>query len=309
MATRRATPVRAAPRWRGPGCRRHPLRCAARPVFVDAGDARRREATWKSLIGSSCAWRRRCRPAYRRTTASAVRACRRTARSPSCRLHDCATVPGNLAGCLLGPRGRGEGRVRRHAGPRAIPPAHHDHRGARAPRLVMLCISAPDVLAPERIEVADRIVEQLGGNRAAPARRRGQPFPLRAGRASAALGERRGGPAASARYFGPAWAAPRWSAWRGSPAPPGLKTSRPSAGHRAQVQLGTVQHLLRLLAHGLPVCAARAGPQPERCRSCMATTSFWQYLSEAHGPGKLSLAIAQVAAPSPGPGAAGRRRR
>ena len=35
----------------------------------------------------------------------------------------------------------------------------------------------------------------------------------------------------------------------------------------------------------------RTSPPPEPCRSCTATTSIWQYLSEAHeGPGELSLA-------------------
>jgi hypothetical protein len=136
-----------------------------------------RESTWKSLLRYQssltqelCAsaealalaalTERGLRPQAAVSAARALGACRRLAKI--CLVHY-ASVPGSLwrlaysvhahaekAGCTMFP-------AKAHADQRTIVTAEQELL-----RLLMLQVSAPDMMAPEHIEVADRVIEQLG---------------------------------------------------------------------------------------------------------------------------------------------------
>ncbi len=136
-----------------------------------------RESTWKSLLryqtsltqglcasaealANAALTERGLRQQAAVSAARALGACRRLAKI--CLVHY-ASVPGSLwrlaysvhahaekAGCALFP-------AKAHADQRTIVTAEQELL-----RLLMLQVSAPDMMAPEHIEVADRVIEQLG---------------------------------------------------------------------------------------------------------------------------------------------------
>jgi len=179
-----------------------------------------RESTWKSLLryqtsltqglcasaealATSAITDRAQRSQAAVSAARALGACRRLAKI--CLVHY-ASVPGSLwrlaysvhahaekAGCAMFP-------AKAHADQRSIVTAEQELL-----RLLMLQVSAPDMMAPEHIEIADRVIERLGSHftlRAPgvadnpfcfdPA---GDAPPRRASEAAAMSG--------AARYFGP----------------------------------------------------------------------------------------------------------
>lgn len=138
-----------------------------------------RESTWKSLLryqsgltqglcasaqvlATAAITERGLRQQAAVSAARALGACRRLAKI--CLVHY-ASVPGSLwrlaysvhahaekAGCTLFP-------AKAHADQRTIVTAEQELL-----RLLMLQASAPDMMAPEHIEVADRVIEQLGSH-------------------------------------------------------------------------------------------------------------------------------------------------
>jgi hypothetical protein len=160
-------------------------------------------------------------------------------------------------------------------------------------RLVMLHVSAPDMLAPEQIEVADRIVEQLGGeftlrqpgvadnpfyfepaSEFAPRRAKGRP------------------PVASARYFGPGMgyaSLERFGKQAGAARLEEFRTFGKDIEPR--VQLGTVQHLLTFWRADCPYAPPAHEPAAGTLQVVHGYARIWQYLSDVHhGASELSLA-------------------
>jgi hypothetical protein len=155
----------------------HVAALLSRYLASPAGRRDARESTWKSLLRYQTSLTqglctsaevltglaitdRGLRPQAAMSAARALAACRRLAKI--CLVHY-ASVPRNLwrlaylvhrraesAGCAMIP-------VKAHADQRSLVTAEQELL-----RLLMLQVSAPDMMAPEHIEVADRAVEQVG---------------------------------------------------------------------------------------------------------------------------------------------------
>ena len=171
-------------------------------------------------------------------------------------------------------------------------------------RLLMLQLSAPDMLAPEQIEVADRALEQVG-----------EGFTLRAPgvadnpfcfdpqgdappqRASAT----REAPPASARYFGPGTgvdALERMYKQLAAARMVDIKLFGTDLSPRAQ--LGAVQHLLAFWQAKSPYTPPARAPASGSLQIVHRYAQIWKQLNDAqHGKGELSLADADEAAPQP----------
>jgi hypothetical protein len=196
-----------------------------------AGTQAAREASWKSLVGfqfhltqALCASagaqltpKRGSRPVglpHPRQAAS--HALRDRAGAPLARRITCTRAPRR--------------RLRHHADARTVRPRTMTTVEQELLRLLMLQVSAPDMLAPEEIELADRIVERrVPSPRCASLASRTIPS-ASSREASMRRGLRRGSsrqglPATSARE----WATGRSSGSEDSRTEPSPKTSNPSA--------------------------------------------------------------------------------
>lgn len=155
----------------------HVVTLLAQYLGSPEGKQAARESTWKSLLryqssltqglcasaealASAALTERGLRPQAAVSAARALGACRRLAKI--CLIHY-ASVPGSLwrlaysvhahaekAGCTLFP-------AKAHADLGTIVTAEQELL-----RLLMLQVSAPDMMAPEHIEVADRVLDQVG---------------------------------------------------------------------------------------------------------------------------------------------------
>jgi hypothetical protein len=262
-----------------------------------------REAAWKSLVSYQLRLAQNlCAAAVAEVTsagaARALAACRVLAKL---HLVHYATVPGKLWHVAYAIHASAE-----KAGLAATPVhALSDPRTMTSVeqellRLLMLRISAPDMLAPEQIEAADRVVEQLGAEFTLRAPGvADNPFcfepaseypPRRAkGRALAE----------TARYFGPGMGYASLE-----------RIARQAAGGKPQdfkllgkdlaprVQLATVQHLLTFWREDCPYAPPAHQPASGNLEVVHGFGAVWQHLSQAHlGAGELSLADSSAGPP------------
>jgi hypothetical protein len=169
-------------------------------------------------------------------------------------------------------------------------------------RLLILQLSAPDMMAPEQIEVADRAIEQLGGeftlrqpgvadnpfcyepeSEFAPRRAKGRELP------------------ANARYFGPGMgydSLERMARQLGSGAPDDFRPFGKDLSPLAQSS--AVQHLLTFWRVDCPYSPPAHEPADGSLQVVHGYGHVWQYLSEgSQGAGELSLVDASVAVPRP----------
>lgn len=259
-----------------------------------------REAAWKSLVGyqlriaqALCAT-----AAARITAASAVRALSACRMLAKLHLVHYATVPAQLWQVAYAIHASAEKSgvaatpVHAQSDPRSMTTAEQELL-----RLAMLSVCAPDMLAPEQIETADRVVERLGAE-----------FTLRAPGAadnpfcfepSGGYAPRRakGRPAtATARHFGPGMGYASLERIARQAAGAKLEDFRPFGKDIAgRVQQATVQHLLTFWRAECPY----APPQHQLTSGSLKVVhgfdAVWQRLSQAHaGAGELSLADASA---------------
>lgn len=256
-----------------------------------------REATWKSLVGfqlrlaqAMCA-----SAAAGLTAASAVRALAACRVLAKLHLMHHATVSGRLWHVAYALHAGAE-----KAGFAAIPVhAQSDPRTTTAERellrLVMLHVSAPDMLTPEQIECADRVIERLGSQ----------------------LTLRQTGGADSPFCFEPASElAPTRS--NGRPAAATTRHFGPGAGYEAlerickqasaakiedfssfgndiapKVQLSTLQHLLTSWRVDSPSASPAHEPATGTMHVVHGYGRIWQEISKAPG-GKQELSLADT---------------
>lgn len=262
-----------------------------------------REAAWKSLIGYQLRVSQAlCAAAFARLTAAsaarALSACRALAKL---HLVHYATVPGRLWQVAYALHASAE-----KAGLAATPV--HALAGQRTTttveqellRMVMLRASAPDMLAPEQIEIADRVVERLGAeftlrqpgladnpfcfepaSEFPPRRARGRP------------------PAPSLRYFGPGMGYASLERIARQAAASRLEDFKAFGKDIApRAQLSTVQHLLTFWREDCPYAPPAHQPGAGSLEIVHGFGPVWQHLSQAHlGAGELSLADASASAP------------
>ena len=169
-------------------------------------------------------------------------------------------------------------------------------------RMLMLRVSAPDMLAPEQIEVAERVIEQLGaeftlrlpgvadnpfcfepGSEFPPRRAKGRQL------------------AETTRYFGPGMgydSLERIAKQLAAARPEDFKAFGKDIAPR--VQLSTVQHLLTFWRADCPYAPPAHAPASGTLQVVHGYGQIWQYLSNAHhGAGELSLADSSAGAPQP----------
>lgn len=171
-------------------------------------------------------------------------------------------------------------------------------------RLLMLRVSEPDMLAPEEIEAADRVLEQLGeGFTLRPPGVADNPFcfdpqgGLPPQRANAGQTP----PGASARYFGPGMGFDALERIQRQLAAARLEEIKVfGADISPAAQLDTVQHLLAFWL-------AKPSAEPPARRPAQGTLQIhhgyaqvWRQLNDAgHGAGELSLADPDDFGPQP----------
>lgn len=169
-------------------------------------------------------------------------------------------------------------------------------------RLLMLRASAPDMMAPEQIEVAERVVEQLGaeftlrqpgvadnpfcfepGSEFPPRRAQGRP------------------PSGTARYFGPGMGYGSLERIARQLTTGRLEDFKAFGKDIAPgVQLSTVQHLLAFWRADCPYAPPAYAPADGTLQVVHGYPQVWQYLSESRqGVRELSLADSPAAAPQP----------
>ena len=171
-------------------------------------------------------------------------------------------------------------------------------------RLLMLQASAPEMMAPEQIEVADRVLEQIGDGFTLRSPGvadnpfcfdpKGEAPPHRASADPAAR-------AASARYFGPGMgfdALERIHKQLTAAKLEDIKVFGTDLTPRAQ--LGAVQHLLAFWRAKPPYTPAPRAPAGGELQVVHRYAHVWKQLSEAkQGAGELSLADPDEVAPQP----------
>jgi hypothetical protein len=270
-----------------------------------AGTHAAHEATWKSLAGyQSRLARALCSSAGALLTAQsaarALSACRALAKI---HLVHYEGVPGRLwhvayaihaaaesAGCSTHP-------VHAQSGQRTTSTVEQELL-----RLLMLRVSAPEMMAPEQIEVADRIVEQLGAE--FTLRQPGvadNPFFFEPGGEfppRRTLGRQ---PTASARYFGPGMGYDSLERIARRLATGKFEEFRPFGKDIAPaVQSSAVQHLLTFWRFDCPYSPPAHSPASGTLRAVHGYRQLWQYLADARqGAGELSLADSSAGAPQP----------
>jgi hypothetical protein len=263
-----------------------------------------REATWKSLVGFQLRLAQAmCASASAGlTAASAVRALAACRVLAKLHLMHHATVSGRLWHVAYALHAGAE-----KAGFAATPVhAQSDPRTTTAEqellRLLMLHVSAPDMLTPEQIECADRVIERLGAkltlrqpgvagtpfcfeptSELAPTRSNGRPA------------------AASQRHFGPGAGYESLERICKQAAAAKLEDSSSFGKDIApKVQLGTVQHLLALWRVDGPSASPAHEPATGTMHVVHGYARIWQEISKApSGKHELSLADTSPVVPKP----------
>jgi len=262
-----------------------------------------REATWKSLVNYQARLAQvLCESAGALLTAQsaarALGACRMLAKL---HLVHYASVPGKLWRAAYSIHASAEKAgyattpVHARSGDRATTTAEQELL-----RLLMLRVSAPDMMAPEQIEVADRVVEQLGAE--FTLRQPGvadNPFSFEPEREFPPRRTKGREPSATARYFGPGMgydSLERIARQLGAARHEEFKAFGKDIAPR--VQLSAVQHLLTFWRTDCPYAPPAHSPASGTLQVVHGYGQLWQYLSQTHeGPRELSLAVAQVVAP------------
>ena len=283
----------------------HVAAMLARCFAGSAGTPAARDVIWKSLAEyQSRLARALCAAAGARLTAQsaarALSACRTLAKI---HLVHYESVPGRLwrvayaihaaaenAGCATAP-------VHAQSGQRTMTTVEQEFL-----RLLMLRVSAPDMMAPEQIEVAERVVEQLGAE--FTLRQPGvadnpfcfepeSEFPPR--RASGRQ------LAASTRYFGPGMGYDSLERIARQLQTGKLEDFRPFGKDMSPaVQSSTVQHLRTFWRVDCPYAPPQHAPASGTLQIVHGYGQLWQYLSETRqGARELSLADSSVGAPQP----------
>jgi hypothetical protein len=252
-----------------------------------AGTPAAREAAWKSLTGFQTRLTQAlCMSAGAElTAANAVRALSAIRVLAKLHLVHQATVPARLWHVAYALHAAAE-----KAGFAATPAhAQSDHRTTTTVellRLLMLHVSAPDRLAPEEIELADRIVERLGAE--FTLRQPGvadNPFCFEPGGESGPRRAKDGQPAAAARYFGPGMAYE--------------SLQRFGKDLASGAQLSTVQHLLAAWRADSADAAPTHEPATGTIRVLHGYAEVWSDLSRTRNGGELSLAATSPNVPRP----------
>jgi hypothetical protein len=253
-----------------------------------AGTPAAREAAWKSLTGFQMRLTQAlCMSAGAElaavTAVRALSACRTLAKL---HLVHQAAVPGRLWHVAYALHAAAEKAgfaatpVHAQSDPRTMTTVEHELL-----RLLMLHVSAPDRLAPEEVELADRMVERLGAE--FTLRQPGvadNPFCFEPGGESGPRRAKDGEPAASARYFGPGMAYESLQRF-GKDIAPGA-------------QLNTVQHLLAAwCADG--EAAPTHEPATGTVRVLHGFGEVWSDLSRTRNGGELALAATSPNVPRP----------
>jgi hypothetical protein len=164
----------------------------------------------------------------------------------------------------------------------------------------MLGVSAPDMLAPEQMEVADRVVEQLGPE--FTLRHPGvadNPFCFEPGSDFAPRRAKGREPSATARYFGPGMgydSLERMARLLGAGRLEDFKAFGKDIAPR--VQQSTVQHLLTFWRADFTYAPPAHTTASGTLQVVHGYGQIWQYLSQ-HGAGELSLADSSAGAPQP----------
>jgi hypothetical protein len=169
-------------------------------------------------------------------------------------------------------------------------------------RLLMLRASAPDMMAPEQIEVADRVVEQLGAE--FTLRQPGvadNPFCFEPESESPPQRAQGRPPSGTARYFGPGLgygSLERIARQLGAGKLEDFKAFGKDLAPGAQ--LSAVQHLLAFWRVDCPYAPPAYTPAAGTLQVVHGYHHVWQYLSESRqGVRELSLADSPAAAPQP----------
>lgn len=269
-----------------------------------AGTPAAREAAWKSLVGFQMRLTQAlCISAGAELTAAnavrALSACRVLAKLH--RVHQ-ATVPGRVWHVAYALHAAAE-----KAGLAATPVhAQSDHRTMTTAehellRLLMLHVSAPDMLTAQEIELADRIVERLGAE--FTLRQPGvadNPFCFEPGGESGPRRAKEGQPPATARYFGPGMAYESLERIGKQPGAAKLQDFRPFGKDIAPAaQLNTVQHLLTHWRTGSAQAPATHEPATGTVRVLHGYGEVWSDLSRTRHGGELSLAATSPNVPRP----------
>ncbi len=169
-------------------------------------------------------------------------------------------------------------------------------------RLLLLRVSAPDMMAPEQIEVADHAVEQLGAE--FTLRQPGvadNPFCFEPGSEFAPRRAKGRQPGAGTRFFGPGMGYGSLERIARQ-----LRTDKPEEFKPfgkdlpPAVQASAVQHLLLFWRADCPYSPPAHAPATGSLQVVHGYDALWQYLSQAHqGPAALSLADWSAAAAQP----------
>lgn len=169
-------------------------------------------------------------------------------------------------------------------------------------RLLLLQVSAPDMLAPEQIEVADRVVERVGNDfTLRPVGVADNPFCFEPGsdapprRAPVAPAE----PRPALRYFGAGMGLDALERMRKQLAGTRLQDIKVYGKDIAPaVQLSTLQHLLLFWRATNPYSPPPHAPTAGSLQALHRYAQIWQQLSgAARGAGELSLADANDGPP------------
>lgn len=169
-------------------------------------------------------------------------------------------------------------------------------------RLLLLRVGAPDMLAPEQIEIADRVVEQLGAE--FTLRQPGvadNPFCYEpAGEYPPRRAKGRELPE-STRYFGPGMgydSLERIARQVGAAKPEEFRAFGKDIAPR--VQLGAVQHLIAFWRADSPYAPPAHTPATGTLQVVHGYGALWQYLSQSGaGGGGLSLTEYSSSTPQP----------
>lgn len=169
-------------------------------------------------------------------------------------------------------------------------------------RLLMLRVSAPDMMAPEQIEIADRVIEELGAEfTLRPSGVADNPFCFEPDSEFAPRRPKGREPSATARYFGPGMgydSLQRIARQLTAASRDGFKAYGKDIA--PSVQQGAVQHLLLFWRADCPYSPPEHAPATGTLQVVHGFEALWQYLSQAqHGPAALSLADWSAAAAQP----------
>lgn len=234
------------------------------------------------------------------SAARALQACRTFAKVG---LIHYSRAPGSLWRLAYSLHARAEGagcaelQVRAHSDQRTVTTVSQELL-----RLLMLQMSSPDMLAPEQIEVVDRVVEQVGGDfTLRPPGVADNPFYFEPG--GDALPRRVPEPQAQtgpgARYFGPGMGFDALERLRKQLASARLQDVKAFGKDISPAtQLSAVEHLLMFWRNPCPYSPP---PHTRIAGSLQASHRYaqiWKQLSGAkHSPGELALADADDGAP------------